>query len=145
MVRVRAGGTPRAAAHHTAALVIHLDTSFLIHALRPGSRQEAQLLAWLADDEALGVSAFAWAEFLCGPVAVSAADAALELLGQPVPVDRHVAERAAELFNLGGRRRGSLADCLVAATAIQADAVLATENRSDFLKFVPAGLVLAGD
>ncbi len=123
--------------------MIHLDTSFLIHALRPGSPQEKQLLSWLSDDEELGVSAFAWAEFLCGPVSSAAAGEALELLGQPVPVERKVAERAAALFNRGGRRRGSLADCLVAATAMESGAALATEIRSDFTRFVEAGLVFA--
>ena len=123
--------------------MIHLDTSFLIHALRPGSPQERQLLTWLSADEELGVSAFAWAEFLCGPVSSAAAGDALELLGQPVPVERQSAERAAELFNLGGRRRGSLADCLIAATAMELGAALATENQTDFARFVAAGLVLA--
>ena len=121
----------------------HLDTNFLIHALRAGSPQEKQLLAWLGGGEDLGVSAFAWAEFLCGPVSPVAAAHALELLGQPVPLDRASAERAAELFNLGGRRRGSLADCLIAAAAIESGAMLATENRSDFARFTAAGLVLA--
>jgi predicted nucleic acid-binding protein len=123
--------------------VIHLDTSFLIHALRAGSAQEKALVAWLAGTEELGISAFAWAEFLCGPVSPSAASRALDLLGAPVPLDQATAERAAELFNLGGRRRGSLADCLIAAAAMEAGASLATENAADFRRFVPAGLTLA--
>ena len=123
--------------------MIHLDTSFLIHALRAGSQQEKQLVSWLAKDLDIGVSAFAWAEFLCGPVSPAAAEQALQFLGQPVPIDRAAAERAAELFNLGGRRRGSLADCLIAAAAIESGASLATENRSDFARFAPAGLTLA--
>lgn len=123
--------------------MIHLDTSFLIHALRDSSAQEKALVGWLSAGEDVGVSAFAWAEFLCGPVSASAAAQALTLLGEPVPVDRAVAARAAELFNLGGRRRGSLADCLVAAVAIEAGASLATENRSDFIRFAQAGLTLA--
>ena len=122
--------------------MIHLDTSFLIHALRTGSAQEKKLVAWLADAQDIGVSAFAWAEFLCGPVSPAAAAHALQFLGQPVPIDRASAERAAELFNLGGRRRGSLADCLIAAAAIESGASLATENRNDFARFTAAGLVL---
>ncbi|HUR33266.1 MAG TPA: PIN domain-containing protein [Vicinamibacterales bacterium] len=123
--------------------MIHLDTSFLIHALRAGSHQEQQLVAWLSGSEQLGVSAFAWAEFLCGPVSPAAAAHALELLGQPVPIHRAIAEKAAELFNGAGRRRGSLADCLIAAAAIESGAALATENRNDFARFLTAGLVLA--
>ena len=123
--------------------MIHLDTSFLIQALRAGSSQEKRLVAWLAAGEELGVSAFAWAEFLCGPVSAAAAAHALDLLGQPVPVDGRIAERAAELFNLAGRRRGSLADCVIAATAMESDAALATENRADFSRFLVAGLTLA--
>jgi predicted nucleic acid-binding protein len=125
--------------------LIHLDASFLIRALAGGTPQDRRLRAWLAAGETLGVSAVAWAEFLCGPV--EAAD--LEL------VDRVVQERgsfgeaeaalAARLFNDSGRRRGTLADCMIAATAIRAGAALATENPKDFRRFEPAGLVLATD
>ena len=124
--------------------MIHLDTSFLIHALRPGSRQERRLLAWLGGSEPVAVSAFAWAEFLCGPVSPEAATAALGLLGEPIVLGRPVAERASQLFNKAGRRRGSLGDCIIAATAVEADAQLATDNASDFERFASAGLVLAG-
>jgi len=71
--------------------VIHLDTSFLILALAPGSPEDL----------------------------------------------------AARLFNDTGRRRGSLADCMIAATAIQAGAALATANPRDFARFSAAGLELA--
>lgn len=123
--------------------MIHLDTSFLIHALRPGSPQERTLLGWLNDSEQIGVSAFAWAEFLCGPVSDEATASALELLGEPVPVDRAIARLAADLFNASGRLRGSLGDCLIAAAAIDADARLATDNPRDYQRLRSAGLVLA--
>jgi len=120
--------------------MIHLDTSFLIRALSPGSPQERQLLAWLEGPDAVLLSAVAWAEFLCGPVSADATALARTLLGDPVPLDRAGAERAAQLFNAAGRRRGSLLDCLVAATAIEAGARLATESPRDFEHFRSAGL-----
>jgi len=42
-----------------AAAMVHLDTNFLIDALLPGSLQEAQLVAWLAAGEPLGISSLA--------------------------------------------------------------------------------------
>jgi predicted nucleic acid-binding protein len=47
-----------------------------------------------------------------------------------------------QLFNQTGRRRGSRFDCLIAATAIAADADFATENQKDFAPFVAHGLKL---
>jgi hypothetical protein len=62
------GSARRCRSRTTTATAIHLDSSFLIHALRPGSAQERRLLGWLNESSELGVSDFAWAEFLCGPV-----------------------------------------------------------------------------
>ena len=60
-----------------------------------------------------------------------------------VPFGRPEAALAAELFNQTGRRRGSRFDCLVAATAIIAQAEVATVNKADFQAFAPHGLKLA--
>lgn len=60
-----------------------------------------------------------------------------------VPFDKETAIQAAGLFNQTGRRRGSRFDCLIAATAILAEAEFATANRGDFTPFVAHGLRLA--
>jgi predicted nucleic acid-binding protein len=123
--------------------VIHLDTSFLVHALAAGTVQDQRVRAWLAAGETLGMSAVAWAEFLCGPVE----PAALDLLGKVVTERAAFGEGeamlAARLFNESGRRRGSFADCLIAAAAIRAGVSLATDNPRDFRRFAAAGLTLA--
>ncbi len=118
--------------------MIHLDTSFLIRALRPGSPEDARLRGWLRDLEPLGMSALAWAEFLCGPVPAGHVRLAESVIPVRVPVTEEDAVRGAALFNASGRRRGTLLDCLIAASAIRADAGLATANAADFRR-------LAGD
>lgn len=120
--------------------MIHLDTSFLVRALVPGSPEDGKLLEWLSAEEALGISAIGWAEFLCGPVERRHVELALEIVHDPEPFVRADAELAAGLFNDSGRRRGSLADCMIAATAVRVGGSLATANLDDFRRFVPAGL-----
>lgn len=123
--------------------MIHLDTSFLILALARGSREDQRLRAWLRTREELGISAIGWSEFLCGPVDSAALELAGRIVGEPVAFTAANAVLAARLFDETGRRRGSLADCMVAATAIQAGASLATANPRDFARFVGAGLALS--
>jgi predicted nucleic acid-binding protein len=123
--------------------VIHLDTNFLIDALVPRSAQEAQLVGWLGAGEKLGISALAWGEFLCGPLSPAAEALARSFFPAADALERADAEKAAELFNLTGRRSKSYADCCIAAVAIlRAQAPLATSNRDDFTPMVPHGLVL---
>jgi predicted nucleic acid-binding protein len=120
--------------------VIHLDTGFLISALRRGSAEDRRLREWLAQSQPIGISAVGWAEFLCGPVDAHDVELAARVVDEPVAFFAPDAGMAAELFNLAGRRRGSLNDCMIAATALRAGASVATTNLTDFRRFEPAGL-----
>jgi len=122
--------------------LIHLDTSFLIRALVPGSAQDRELRGWLARGEEVGVSSIAWAEFLCGPVRADVIAAVTRFLAERAPFLDEDGARAAGLFNAAGRRRGSLLDCMIAAVALRSDAPLATANRADFRPFEREGLKL---
>ena len=121
--------------------MIHLDTSFLIRALVRGSHEDTKLRGWLSEGQVLGMSAIAWTEFLCGPLEATAVELAARVVGPQVPFAADDAVVAAGLFNTSGRRRGTLMDCMVAATAIGNGAALATTNPSDFKRFEQRGLV----
>jgi predicted nucleic acid-binding protein len=122
--------------------VIHLDTSFLIRALVRGSPEDRSLRSWLAEAQPIGITAIAWTEFLCGPLDAHAVELALRIVGDQVPFTGEDAVVAAHLFNVSGRRRGTLLDCMVAASAIRDSAELATANAADFKRLEPAGLRL---
>lgn len=122
--------------------MIHVDTNFLIQALLPGSSSGAKFQTWLQDGEDLGISSIAWSEFLCGPLTAADATLAESLVGTPEPFFASDARKAAELFNLTGRRSRSLADCQIAAVALRCNARIATSNSSDFALFQNHGLIL---
>jgi len=122
--------------------MIHLDTSFLIRALVNGSDEDRKLRSWLGAGKTVGASAIVGAEFLCGPVHGNDVDLATAVVEERVPFTAEDATLAASLFNRTGRRRGSLADCMVAGTAIRCSATLATANVRDFGRFLSAGLSL---
>jgi predicted nucleic acid-binding protein len=124
--------------------VIHVDTSFLIGALVRGSDEDRKIREWLHEGLPLGISTIAWAEFLCGPANEGEVQLAGRLVSDPEPFVSPDAALAARLFELAGRRRGTLADCMIAATAIRLRAALATGNVTDFKPFQKAGLRLAG-
>ncbi len=126
-----------------AMMDIHLDTSFLIRAFVPGTEESTKLSGWLRERRSIAVSAFAWGEFLCGPLGESEEEDAGRIAHRHIPVGTEEATAAAALFNRVGRRRGSFPDCLIAATAILSGAELATSDVSDFDRFTDAGLELA--
>ena len=123
--------------------MIHLDTSFLIRALAMGSPEDRRLRGWIGEGQTLGMSTVAWTELLCGPLKRSEVELATEIVGQRQDFTPEHAELAARFFNESGRRRGSLIDCMIAATALVADAPIATANAADFLRFKDFGLTMA--
>ncbi len=122
--------------------MIHLDTGFLIRALVRGSPEDSRLRTWLRDNERLAMSTVAWAEFLCGPLGPNEIALATRIVPIREALSEAHAQLAATLFNGSGRRRGSLADCLIATAAIAASAPLATTNPRDFERFTAHGLRL---
>lgn len=122
--------------------MVHLDTSFLIRALVPASSQDVKLREWIGTGEPLSMSTIAWAEFLCGPVDEHQVKLAAQVVSERVPFSEEDAVVAARLFNETGRHRGSLIDCMIAATALRAGAAVATANPSDFRRFAAGGLNL---
>jgi predicted nucleic acid-binding protein len=123
--------------------MIHLDTNFLITALQEGTPQKGKIRTWLSGGESLNVNTVVWAEFFSGPLSDADEGHARSLFAHPETFTAADAELAAGLFNKTGRRSRSLADCMIAATAIRCQAKLATVNSSDFILFTPHGLTLA--
>lgn len=102
--------------------------------------EDRRLRALIRDGKELSMSAICRAEFCCGTVEESTLDVAVRLVGEPVPFLARYARTAAALFNQCARRRGSLVDCMIAATAVETDATIATCNAAAFSRFEPAGL-----
>lgn len=119
--------------------VIHLDTSFLIRSMALATRESELLAAWIEGEEEFAVSAVVWGEFLSGPLAERQRRTVRRVV-TVVPLTERDAALAADLFNRSARRRGSLPDCFIAATAIRERAALATANERDFERFDEAGL-----
>ncbi len=88
--------------------MIHLDTNFLIGVANRHLPVESALVEWLQKGERFAASAVAWAEFLSGPVKPAHIQEMKVLIeSRVVSFGRVEAEKASQLFNLTGRRRGS--------------------------------------
>jgi predicted nucleic acid-binding protein len=120
--------------------MIHLDTSFLIRGLVHDSAEDRALRKWLKGGESLGMNTVAWTELLCGPLEESHLELATHVVSQHVAFLEEDSVVSARLFNESGRRRGSLIDCMIAASALRAGEPLATANVADFRKFAVFGL-----
>ena len=123
--------------------MIHLDTSFLIRALVHGTDEDRALRSWIEAGTPLAMCAVGWAEFLCGPLEEAHLALVRRIVGHIASFDEETAALAAHLFNRSGRRRGTLADCMIAAAAMNAAAMLASSNPADFKRFAAEGLRLA--
>jgi predicted nucleic acid-binding protein len=126
-----------------AADVIHFDTNFLVESTLANSVAHGRVRVWSANGEVFGMNTVAWAEYLSGPLDAQGEALARQIVSLPEPLLASDAELASRLFNLTGRRSRSLADCMIAATAIRCGARMATNNTGDFQPFVPHGLMLA--
>jgi predicted nucleic acid-binding protein len=123
--------------------LLHLDTNALIALSDPWHPLFRRIEQRLQDGWTAATDAVAWHEYVRGPLLEEDRKRALLVVEQRVGVvTRAVAEKAAEFFNATGRRRGSTADCLIAAACLRGDAELVTANRDDFALFVPYGLRL---
>src|SRR6266404_2549269 len=123
------------------SVMVHLDTNFLIEALKPNSPEQGQVLAWWsAPNDDVNVSSVVWAEFFCGPLSQAQEQSARNFFPAPEPLLPIDAEMAARLFNMSGRRSRTLADCMIAAISLRCRARLATINTPDFQSFVQHGL-----
>ena len=123
--------------------MIHLDTSFLVRALIPGTPEETKLRKWAGEGQALIMSSVAWAEFLCGPLDIGDLSVAERLVKRRKDFTPDEAVGAARLFNESGRRRGTIIDCMIGAAALADGASVATSNAAHFSRFAAAGLKLA--
>lgn len=123
--------------------LIHLDTNLLIDLVTTGSPHIAVIRQWLKQKRGLAASAVAWSEFCNGPHSRAQKDAVFAVIERRVlDFGLQQAELGSRLFHYTGRRRGSHADCMIAAAAMERAAELATRNVKDFERFVPHGLKL---
>jgi predicted nucleic acid-binding protein len=123
--------------------MIHLDTNILIDIVTTGSPQVEMVRCWLHEGKKLAASAIAWSEFCNGPHSSEQKNAVFAILQREVHAfDTSQAELASRLFHLTGRKRGSHADCMIAAAAMSHGIPVATRNINGFQKFIPHGLKL---
>lgn len=122
-------------------MTLHFDTNELIKISFTTSDLGDKLLPWLKQGNIAAVSTITWSEFCNGPIPLAKKQLIERILGDNIiDFTQPMAETASFLFNKTGRRRGSHSDCMIAATAINSDAPLCTQNTRDFERFVPFGL-----
>ena len=122
---------------------LHLDTNCLIDLLLGNNKTRSVLKTKLLVGWKCSTSAIAWHEFVCGPLTSEQRQDIWDFLeGRILPLDFGIAELAADIFNKTGRKKGSKADCIIAATAIHHKAKLLTWNKVDFKSMKKLGFAL---
>ena len=122
---------------------MHLDTNLLIDLVTAGSPHIAVIRRWLEQGVELAASAIAWSEFCNGPLTREQKDSVFAVLeGRVEDFTMRDAEAASILFHRTGRRRGSHADCMIAAAAMCRGVKVATRNVADFERFAVYGVKL---
>jgi predicted nucleic acid-binding protein len=122
---------------------LQLDTNLLIDLVTAGSPHVAVVRQWLQEGVQLSASAIAWSEFCNGPHSREQKDSVFAILeGRVTDFTLKQAETASLLFHRTGRKRGSHADCMIAAAAISQGIMIATRNIKDFERFEAFGLKL---
>lgn len=118
-----------------------LDTNTLIALSDPHHPLFSYVETGIKEGASCYTCSVAWHEYVRGPLLPEDRDRALRILEKRVmSLERQDAEFAAKLFNSSGRRRGSTADCLIAAVALRLDAECVTWNTDDFCPFLEHGL-----
>jgi predicted nucleic acid-binding protein len=121
-----------------------LDADYLVGFAEPlhtnHVRARTEIAEWLIAGHDIATSSIAWQEFYSGkikprPPEITAPAKAMLTAGI-IQFGEEQAEKAAELFQQVGRRKRLIHDCAIAATAIIANAELATFNLDDFKRFV---------
>ncbi len=124
-------------------MTVQLDANCLVELATRNTRYSLMLEGWLEDGNSIETSSVAWSEFCNAPLTTESYENTLmTLAGKIIPLDREMAENASRIFNLGGRRRSSHSDCMIAACAILSNTPLSTLNLKDFERFIPHGLRL---
>jgi len=123
--------------------MIFLDTNYLIRGLVNGTAESALLNEWCENGTQMITNSLVWCEFITGPITEEEIHLAWHLVGMSVHSFEHADSiLAAALFNQLGRPRRKRIDIMIAASAINRKAALATVNTSDFTALIPHGLSL---
>jgi predicted nucleic acid-binding protein len=122
--------------------MICLDTNYLIRGVAINTLEAADLTTWFRAGEVIVTAMPAWFEFLCGPVTDDQVSTMQSFLAGIIPFAEREAAQAARLFNAMQRKRSHRVDAMIAASAMVADARLATSNHVHFAPFVAHGLQL---